>query len=91
MKKQSTLPSDKSIASLSKKTDDLIELVNHLNGEIKDLKRELKSSQRENAQMKEKLAKYEHPKNSNNSSVGCGESNSYLFYADLPSVIDFRF
>ena len=63
------MPSDKSIASLSKKIDDLIELVNHLYGEIKDLKRELKSSQRENAQMKEKLAKYEHPKNSNNSSV----------------------
>jgi hypothetical protein len=60
---------EKEISYLAKKIDDLIELVSHLNGEIKDLKRELKSSQRENKMLKEKLAKYEHPKNSNNSSV----------------------
>ncbi len=54
--------SGNSIASLSKKIDDLIELVNHLYEEIKGLKKE-------NTQLKEKLAKYEHPKNSNNSSV----------------------
>lgn len=60
---------EKKISYLAKKIEDLIELVNHLYGEIKDLKRELKSSQRETKILQEKLAKYENPKNSNNSSI----------------------
>jgi transposase len=70
---------EKKISYLAKKIDDLIELVNHLYGDIKDLNRELKSSQRENKMLKEKLAKYEHPKNSNNSSIPPSKDENRAF------------
>ena len=53
---------ESNIASLTKKIDDLIRLVNELYKEIKGLRKE-------NEKLKEKLAKYEHPKNSDNSSI----------------------
>jgi len=54
--------SDSKINALTKKIEDLIALVNELYNEIKGLRKE-------NTILKEKLAKYEHPKNSNNSSL----------------------
>jgi hypothetical protein len=54
--------SDSKITVLTKKIEDLINLVNELYSEIKGLRKE-------NEILKEKLAKYEHPKNSNNSSL----------------------
>jgi transposase len=53
--------------------------VNQLYGEIKDLKRDLKSSQRENKMLKKKLARYEHPKNSNNSSIPPSKDENRAF------------
>ena len=56
------MTSDSKINALTKKIEDLIALVNELYNEIKGLRKE-------NTILKEKLAKYEHPKNSNNSSL----------------------
>jgi transposase len=56
------LAKESNIASLTKKIDDLVKLVNELYKEIKGLRKE-------NEKLKKELAKYEHPKNSNNSSL----------------------
>jgi len=63
---------DSKIATLTRKIEKLINLVNDLHSEIKGLRKE-------NDKLKEKLAKYEHPKNSNNSSIPPSKDENRVF------------
>jgi transposase len=63
---------DSKIATLTRKIEKLINLVNDLHSEIKDLRKE-------NDKLKEKLAKYEHPKNNNNSSIPPSKDENRAF------------
>ncbi len=62
----------KDIEALFQKVEDLTNHVGQLENEIKDLKRE-------NEILKEKLSKYENPRNSNNSSIPPSKDENRLF------------
>lgn len=73
------MTADSKIAALTQKIEDLINLVSELHSEIKGLRKENGQYTREIKQLKEKLAKYEHPKNSNNSSIPPSKDENRAF------------